>query len=61
MNERSFIEGKDYYLENGKVVLTEEYLARRNICCSGGCRHCPYEPRWTKGNRTLRNKPLNDD
>jgi hypothetical protein len=35
-------EGKDYYLENGLFVLTEDFLIRRGYCCQSGCRHCPY-------------------
>ena len=37
------IEGEDYYYnEEGKVVLTEEYLKKRGKCCQSGCKHCPY-------------------
>lgn len=32
----------EYYLEDGKFVLTERYLSRRGYCCGSGCRHCPY-------------------
>jgi hypothetical protein len=35
-------EGKDYYIENGIVVLTERFLLKRGSCCHNGCRHCPY-------------------
>ena len=40
-NEK-FIEGKDYYFENGLMVLTEYFLLKRGYCCKIGCRHCPY-------------------
>ena len=43
-----------YYLENGKIVYTEEYLKRRGTCCGGGCRHCVFDPIHTKGNKNLR-------
>lgn len=33
---------RDYYWENGRMVLTEGYLRRRGTCCGNGCRHCPY-------------------
>ncbi|HXE72381.1 MAG TPA: DUF5522 domain-containing protein [Candidatus Nitrosotenuis sp.] len=33
----------DYYLEDGKMVFTAQYLRRRGYCCGSGCRHCPYE------------------
>jgi 23S rRNA (cytidine1920-2'-O)/16S rRNA (cytidine1409-2'-O)-methyltransferase len=35
-------EGRDYYFENGLMVLTEKYLKDRGYCCGNGCRHCPY-------------------
>ena len=36
------IEGEDYYVENGLMVLTARYLLRRGYCCEQGCRNCPY-------------------
>ena len=35
-------EGADFYWENGRKVLTSDYLHRRGYCCESGCRHCPY-------------------
>lgn len=40
--ETRFVEGRDYYFENGLLVMTESYLRRRGYCCQNGCRHCPY-------------------
>lgn len=37
------VEGVDYYMEDGKFVLTAEYHLRRGHCCNSGCRHCPYK------------------
>jgi hypothetical protein len=37
-----FIEGVDYYFENGLMVLTAHYLLKRGYCCGNGCRNCPY-------------------
>jgi hypothetical protein len=37
-----FIEGVDFYFENGLMVLTAAYLLKRGYCCGSGCRHCPY-------------------
>lgn len=37
------IEGEHYYLEDGLMVLTEEYHLARGVCCGNGCRHCPYD------------------
>lgn len=38
----AFIEGADYYLEDGLMILTAIYLRKRGYCCENGCRHCPY-------------------
>jgi hypothetical protein len=38
-----FVEGVDYYFENGLMVLTAHFLIKRGYCCGNGCRHCPYE------------------
>ena len=38
----SLNEERDYYFENGFMVLTASYLQRRGYCCGSGCRHCPY-------------------
>ncbi|MFT4663503.1 MAG: hypothetical protein ACI8YQ_002171 [Polaribacter sp.] len=35
-------EGLDFYMEDGRFVLTEHYLRGRGYCCGNGCRHCPY-------------------
>jgi hypothetical protein len=37
-----FIEGIDYYFENGLMVLTAYFLKKRGYCCGNDCRHCPY-------------------
>ncbi len=39
---RKLVEGIDYDLENGLMVLSERYLLDRGYCCDNGCRHCPY-------------------
>ena len=47
-------EDKDlYYFENGKVVFTPLYHIQRGTCCGSKCRHCPYEPKFEKGNTIL--------
>ena len=52
--KRKFTEGRDYYLEDGRVHFTKEYLEKRGPCCgSHDCRHCPYDKK-EKGNTTLR-------
>ncbi|MBK8620191.1 MAG: hypothetical protein IPN79_00115 [Saprospiraceae bacterium] len=37
-----FVNGVDYYIEDGKYVFTEYFLKNRGYCCQSGCRHCPY-------------------
>ena len=41
-NELALKQGKDFYLEGGAVVFTEDFLKRRGVCCKSGCRHCPF-------------------
>jgi len=45
-----------YYIEDSRVVFTEEYHLNRGHCCGSinGCRHCPYEPKGQKGNTTIK-------
>ena len=38
----TFVEGLDFYFEDGLMVLTRRYLLNRAFCCDSGCRHCPY-------------------
>jgi hypothetical protein len=42
---KRLVEGIDYYLEDGKMVLTSHFLLARGYCCNSGCRHCPYGER----------------
>jgi hypothetical protein len=37
-----FIEGVDYYFENGLMILTAHFLLKRSHCCRNECRNCPY-------------------
>jgi hypothetical protein len=63
MENFSFELNKDYYLEKGKIIYTEYYLRKRGTCCGSGCRHCPFDPSFTKGNKILKekiDKNLND-
>ena len=58
MTKKDFVLGIDYYLENGKVIMTEHYHKERGHCCGSdnGCRHCPYMPECEKGNQVLKEK-----
>ncbi|MEO5975139.1 MAG: DUF5522 domain-containing protein [Ilumatobacteraceae bacterium] len=29
--------------QTGLAVMTAAFLANQQICCSNGCRHCPFE------------------
>ncbi len=40
---QTFVEGLDFYFEDGLMVLTRRYLSGRGYCCGSGCRHCPYD------------------
>ena len=46
-------ESSVFYIEDGKVVMTESYHIMRGSCCGNKCLHCPYEPRYEKGNTKL--------
>ena len=41
---------EDFYIEEGKYVLTSKYHLKRGTCCGNKCRHCPYIPKYKKGN-----------
>lgn len=47
-----------YYNNQGKIVMTEEYHKKRGKCCGSGCLHCPYEPKFEKGNTKLQESRL---
>lgn len=40
--EPVLVQDRDYYMENGRFVLTAFFLEQRGYCCKNGCRHCPY-------------------
>jgi hypothetical protein len=40
--DETFVEGLDFYFEDGLMVLTRRYLLNRGFCCDNQCRHCPY-------------------
>jgi hypothetical protein len=43
------VEGEDYYLEDGLLVMTAAYHKKRGSCCGNKCRWCPFEPRHEGG------------
>lgn len=42
VEEQTFVEGIDFYFDNGFMVLTRSYLLNRGVCCENDCRHCPF-------------------
>jgi hypothetical protein len=53
------VEDEDFYWEGDFIVFTRDYHLKRGYCCGSGCRHCPYDPRWTSGEtRVAREDPL---
>lgn len=40
--EQTFVEGLDFYFDEGSMVLTRKYLLDRGTCCDNSCRHCPF-------------------
>ncbi|HEU0185430.1 MAG TPA: DUF5522 domain-containing protein [Blastocatellia bacterium] len=48
-----FVEGEDFYREGDFIVFTRLYHLKRGYCCGSGCRHCPYDPKWTGGGTTV--------
>jgi hypothetical protein len=57
---KDFIEGVHFYLENGRVVFTALFHLERGQCCGNKCRHCPYDPEWTKGTAKIKEKESED-
>lgn len=54
MTKKEYIEGVDFYLQNGLVVLTEKFHIDRGFCCGKSCFNCPYEYQ-IKGYTILKN------
>ena len=42
-----------YYNSDGRMVMSVSYHINRGSCCGNKCLHCPYEPRYEKGNTKL--------
>lgn len=47
------VENEDFYWEGKFIVFTRVYHLKRGSCCGSGCRHCPYDPRWTSGSTAI--------
>ena len=53
---KSYKEGIHYYMDGERVVFTALFHIQRGQCCGNGCRHCPYDPKYTKGKVVLSEK-----
>lgn len=47
----TFVEGLDFYFDEGMMVLTRRYLHNRGYCCENGCRNCPYDTYKARGSK----------
>jgi len=48
----------DFYMEGERVIFSALFHIKRGSCCGNGCRHCPYDPKHERGNKTLQEKYL---
>ena len=55
---KDLVNNVDYYIEGERVIFTALAHIKRGQCCGSGCRHCPYEPRHTKGRVVVSEKIL---
>ena len=53
------LQPKDFYWEEGKMVMTEEYHKKRGYCCNSNCRHCPYQPNNPQTSSRIENSTIN--
>jgi hypothetical protein len=51
------VEGVDYYIEDGLLVMTAAFHKKRGTCCGNRCRWCPFEPKYELGTTTLASNP----
>jgi len=58
MKENYNIQNDLFYKDpnSNKLVMTELTHIKRGYCCGSHCRHCPYEPKFIKGNININNK-----
>jgi hypothetical protein len=58
MSKKEYILGVDYTIEEGRVVWSGAYLAKKGTCCGNACDNCPYTKSF-KGNTKLIKKYKN--
>ena len=56
MSKKEYILGVDYTIEEGRVVWSSEYLAKKKTCCGNACDNCCYTQPTFKGNTKLQKK-----
>ena len=49
-----------YYLDNGKIIMTELYHKSRGYCCGKDCRHCPFDPKCVEGTTNIKESESED-
>ena len=49
-----------YYLDNGKIIMTELYHKSRGYCCGKNCRHCPFNPKGIEGTTEIKETESED-
>ena len=54
--KEKLIQNVHYYVDKERVVFTAFFHIQRGSCCGNGCRHCPYDPKFEKGNKNLESK-----
>ena len=55
---KQFENNVDYYIEGERVIFTALFHIKRGQCCGNFCRHCPFDPRHTKGKVVVSEKIL---
>ncbi len=60
MNDDNPSNEKDFYFENGLMVMTESYHLKRGICCGSRCRHCPFNYENVKENKEKPSQNIDD-
>ena len=58
--KKKVIENIHYYLENGKVIFTQQFHLDRGFCCGNKCRHCPFYPKHLKDTTKINEKELEE-
>lgn len=58
--KHEFIENIHYTMNGDRVVFTALFHIQRGQCCGNGCKNCPYDPKYKKGNIILQKEFLND-